>query len=134
MMLADDEPCSDPAVLSSPGRSERIAISVNGLREDVPTRTSLMDLAGLMSRCEPVAVTAPGSSAGRYATAAGDPRLDLDPEAHAVAAAPVASSAGLAFRGLAIAVNDTVVPRSVWASTILAPGDHVEILSIAPGG
>jgi sulfur carrier protein len=37
-------------------------------------------------------------------------------------------------RGVAVAVNGTVVPRSSWATTVLAPGDRVEIVTAAAGG
>jgi sulfur carrier protein len=36
--------------------------------------------------------------------------------------------------GLAVAVNDEVVPRSRWASTALQAGDRVEVLTAAQGG
>jgi sulfur carrier protein len=37
-------------------------------------------------------------------------------------------------RGLAIAVNGEVVPRSTWGGHDLVDGDQVEILTIAQGG
>ena len=37
-------------------------------------------------------------------------------------------------RGLAVAVNDEVVPRSQWDHTPLYDGDRVEILTAAQGG
>lgn len=37
-------------------------------------------------------------------------------------------------RGLAIAVNGEVVPRSTWPARTLTDGDQVEILTIAQGG
>ncbi len=39
-----------------------------------------------------------------------------------------------ARRGVAVAVNGTVVPRSTWASVPLADGDTVEVLTAAQGG
>ncbi len=36
--------------------------------------------------------------------------------------------------GIAVACNRDVVPRSRWASTALADGDHVEIVTAAAGG
>jgi sulfur carrier protein len=39
-----------------------------------------------------------------------------------------------ARRGVAVAVNGEVVPRSVWARTGLAEGDMVEVLTAAQGG
>lgn len=37
-------------------------------------------------------------------------------------------------RGLAVALNGEVVPRSTWADRAVADGDEVEILTIAQGG
>ena len=39
-----------------------------------------------------------------------------------------------ARRGVAVAVNGEVVPRSTWAATPLADGDLVEVLTAAQGG
>ncbi|CAK7285335.1 MULTISPECIES: sulfur carrier protein ThiS [Streptomyces] len=36
--------------------------------------------------------------------------------------------------GVAAAVNETVVPRTRWASTALAEGDRVEVLTAVQGG
>ena len=41
---------------------------------------------------------------------------------------------GLEPRGLAVAVNGEVVPRSTWSDHDLADGDQVEILTVAQGG
>jgi sulfur carrier protein len=37
-------------------------------------------------------------------------------------------------RGVAVAVNAALVPRSAWAATALADGDRIELLSAAQGG
>ena len=37
-------------------------------------------------------------------------------------------------RGVAVAVNAEIVPRSRWDQTPLRPGDRVEILGAAQGG
>ncbi|WP_412541525.1 sulfur carrier protein ThiS [Longispora sp. K20-0274] len=37
-------------------------------------------------------------------------------------------------RGVAVAVNGTVVPRSTWPATALADGDVVELLTAVQGG
>ena len=37
-------------------------------------------------------------------------------------------------RGIAVAINGTVVPRSQWATTRLSDGDDVEIVKIMQGG
>jgi sulfur carrier protein len=37
-------------------------------------------------------------------------------------------------RGVAVAVNGEVVPRSTWAHTPVGAGDAVEIVSAAAGG
>ncbi|MFF2011352.1 sulfur carrier protein ThiS [Streptomyces sp. NPDC058195] len=39
-----------------------------------------------------------------------------------------------ASRGVAAAVNETVVPRGGWAATALADGDRVEVLTAVQGG
>jgi len=37
-------------------------------------------------------------------------------------------------RGIAVARNEEVVPRSQWATTVVAEGDRFEILTAAQGG
>jgi sulfur carrier protein len=37
-------------------------------------------------------------------------------------------------RGVALAVNDAVVPRSAWATHLLAPDDRVDLLHAVQGG
>lgn len=37
-------------------------------------------------------------------------------------------------RGVAVAVNGEVVPKSTWEQVQVAPGDAVEIVSAAAGG
>lgn len=37
-------------------------------------------------------------------------------------------------RGIAVAVNGTVVPKSAWAETVLTPDDQVEVLAAVAGG
>jgi sulfur carrier protein len=37
-------------------------------------------------------------------------------------------------RGVAVAVNGEVVPRSAWEATAVATGDDVEIVTAAAGG
>jgi sulfur carrier protein len=37
-------------------------------------------------------------------------------------------------RGIAVALNGEVVPRSAWDDTGLEPGDRVEVLTAAQGG
>lgn len=39
-----------------------------------------------------------------------------------------------ATRGIAVAVNDTVVPKGAWETTRLSPGDRVEVLTAVQGG
>jgi sulfur carrier protein len=39
-----------------------------------------------------------------------------------------------AQRGVAVAVNGEVVPRSAWATAGLRDGDRVEVLTAAQGG
>jgi sulfur carrier protein len=37
-------------------------------------------------------------------------------------------------RGVAVARNGEVVPKSRWQDTRLAPGDHIDIVTAAAGG
>lgn len=37
-------------------------------------------------------------------------------------------------RGVAVALNEAVVPRSAWPRTTLRPGDRVEVLRATQGG
>ena len=37
-------------------------------------------------------------------------------------------------RGVAVAVDDAVVPRGAWDRTEIRPGDHVEIVTAVQGG
>ncbi len=57
----------------------------------------------------------------------------IDVEADATVATLVATLAAEA-RGVAVAVNEAVVPRGEWPGTRLCPGDRVEVLRAAQGG
>ena len=37
-------------------------------------------------------------------------------------------------KGIAVARNGDVVPRSAWADTVVSAGDRIEIVSAAAGG
>ncbi|HKA69440.1 MAG TPA: sulfur carrier protein ThiS [Actinomycetes bacterium] len=37
-------------------------------------------------------------------------------------------------RGIAVAVNDEVVPRTAWPHTLLAEADRIEVLTAVQGG
>ena len=37
-------------------------------------------------------------------------------------------------RGIAVALNGTVVPRAAWPDTVLKPGDTIEIVRARQGG
>jgi sulfur carrier protein len=37
-------------------------------------------------------------------------------------------------RGVAIAIDDAVVPRGAWSTTTIQPGDHVEVVAAVQGG
>ena len=41
---------------------------------------------------------------------------------------------GLPERGVAVAVEDRVVPRSTWEQAIVTAGQHVEVLTAVQGG
>jgi len=51
-----------------------------------------------------------------------------------VAALVAEKAEPMRHRGLAVALNGTVVPRSAWASTALHTGDQVEIVRVLQGG
>jgi sulfur carrier protein len=40
----------------------------------------------------------------------------------------------IGLRGIAIAVNSNIVPRSEWSHTVVHQGDVVEIVTAASGG
>jgi len=48
--------------------------------------------------------------------------------------AGLVASLGRDARGVAVAVNEAVVPRGAWPRTALRPGDRVEVLRAAQGG
>lgn len=63
-------------------------------------------------------------------TVNGEPRVfrpgtALDTVVLSLAAAP---------SGVAAALNETVVPRAQWPSTLLSEGDRVEVLTAVQGG
>lgn len=37
-------------------------------------------------------------------------------------------------RGVAVAIDDAVLPRSAWEATQIAPGDRVEVVTAVQGG
>jgi sulfur carrier protein len=39
-----------------------------------------------------------------------------------------------AGRGLAVARNGEIVPRGAWGTTVLVPGDRIEIVGAVQGG
>ena len=51
-----------------------------------------------------------------------------------VTLAEVVTELTAAPTGVAAALNETVVPRSRWAGTVLADADRVEILTAVQGG
>ena len=40
----------------------------------------------------------------------------------------------LQFKGVAVAINETVVPQNQWAAHILNPGDRVLVIRATQGG
>jgi sulfur carrier protein len=56
------------------------------------------------------------------------------PDGATVARVVAASGADPSARGLAVAVDAEVVPRSAWESTALADGQRIEILQAIQGG
>jgi sulfur carrier protein len=56
---------------------------------------------------------------------------DVDPEA---TVATLVDGLGRDPRGVAVALNEDVVPRGDWSRTRLRAGDRVEVLRAAQGG
>jgi sulfur carrier protein len=52
----------------------------------------------------------------------------------AIDVAALVAQLTVAERGVAVAVNGEVVPRSRWAAVALHDGDRVEVLTAAQGG
>jgi sulfur carrier protein len=52
----------------------------------------------------------------------------------ATTVAALVAEIGCGTKGVAVAVNDEVVPRSTWSARALADGDRVEVLKAAQGG
>jgi sulfur carrier protein len=71
-------------------------------------------------------------------TAASTVAVTVNGEAREVAAgttvATLVAAVGAPSRGVAVAVNAEVVPRSGWSERSLGGGDRVEILTAAQGG
>jgi sulfur carrier protein len=59
---------------------------------------------------------------------------NLEPDNYALTTVMAAEGIDPATRGIAVALNDTVVPRGRWTDTILSPGDRVEIVKVLQGG
>ena len=76
-------------------------------------------------------------TAGPFAYSAGTRVLDLEGYRREVQAAERSGFFGVYTgerRGIAVALNGEVVPRSAWDVTDLRPGDRVEVLTAAQGG
>lgn len=64
-----------------------------------------------------------------------DMELPESASVHDVVARVLAGQANAATgRGVAVAVNDDVVPRTSWASTPVGAGDRIEIVTATQGG
>ncbi|GAA3231400.1 sulfur carrier protein ThiS [Oerskovia jenensis] len=46
----------------------------------------------------------------------------------------LAADTGDVPRGVAVAIDDAVLPRSTWGSTTLRDGDRVEVVTAVQGG
>jgi sulfur carrier protein len=46
----------------------------------------------------------------------------------------VEQAVDMSQRGIAVALNGSVVPRSAWSETALRPGDNIEIVRAMRGG
>jgi sulfur carrier protein len=59
---------------------------------------------------------------------------DEQPDAKTVAALLERLGVGAGVRGVAVALDGEVLPRSQWSSLPLAPGTHVEVVGAIQGG
>jgi sulfur carrier protein len=59
---------------------------------------------------------------------------DVTTVAHDVTVGAVVDQLGKGRKGVAVAVNDEVVPRSRWDATGLRDDDRVEVLTASQGG
>lgn len=59
---------------------------------------------------------------------------NISPDNYALTAIMAVEGIDTGARGIAVALNDSVVPRGRWADTILSPGDRVEIVKVLQGG
>lgn len=67
------------------------------------------------------------------------PTIIYNGENRPLAAATLASllrqeGVAIEMRGLAVALNEAVVPRRVWEETAVKPGDRVEVVKMFSGG
>ena len=72
-------------------------------------------------------------------TQGAQPSIRVNGESEPLAAATLAvlleeKALDVAQRGIAVALNGTVVPRAAWGETRLNPGDIVEIVRARQGG
>ncbi len=68
-----------------------------------------------------------------------EPIIRINGEAEPLAAATIEAllaekAVDTGQRGIAVALNGTVVPRAAWGDTALKPGDSVEIVRARQGG
>ena len=52
----------------------------------------------------------------------------------ATVVAELAGAGGGSVAGIAVAVNDSVVHRGTWPTTVLRDGDRVEVITAVQGG
>jgi sulfur carrier protein len=67
------------------------------------------------------------------------PTIRINGESEPLAAATVAvlldeKAVDTGLRGIAVALNGSVIPRAAWATTALQPGDSIEIVRARQGG
>lgn len=65
-------------------------------------------------------------------------RVVINGDAHDLDAgstvADIVAKVAASPKGIAVAVNTDVVPRSAWSSTEVVDGDRIELLTAAQGG
>ncbi len=90
-----------------------VAVWVNGEAREVEEGTTVGSLVDALAAL----AGAPGESGVATGGGSGDTAGD-----------------GRGRRGVAVAVNEEVVPRSAWDETPVRDGDRVEVLNAAQGG
>lgn len=109
-----------------------VAVWVNGEAREVEEGTTVGSLVDALAVLAGASSESSASGASSESGASGGPG-----EAYPAAAgggSGATAGDGRGRRGVAVAVNEEVVPRSAWDETPVRDGDRVEVLNAAQGG